>query len=1011
LGRLTKVVKDSSLYANGVTTKYQYDNLGNISQITDAQGKTTSYEYDGLKRLIKVSYPGGAEACISYDDSTNTTTVTNEVGGVVSEQKDWADRLILAKQYCTYDGFTDIYKWQFTYDSLGNRLRQVDSQSNQTDQEYDALGNLLTVKMPTVPVILPGATTVTDYQPFVNNEYNSAGFKTGTISANENAKGTKQQTNYTYDQLGRVIITTARAQDVLNGQTAMLISKVYYDAAGNKVKTVDGNGGVCKYTYSAKGWLLTETDQAGNTTRYQYDALGNKTAVTDPRGNGVDGTFTTWYKYDDLNRLVKTILPDTTPSDLSDNPATEVTYDEVGNKLTEKDPKGVVTSYTYTARNWVETVSLNGQLKTKYVYDAKGNQTEIHDALGNVTKKVYDSLGRVVKVTAEGTNAISETYTYDEVGNKLTVIDGRGNTTKYKYNSLGRVTQTTDPLGQKTQSFYDPNGNIVKVITPNNLVLQNNYDELNRLVEQLDSLSQATKSNYDAAGNRKQVIDRRGTTWVYQYYPDNLLKRLDLTGTDGSSYYVEYTYDAAGNRMKTTDSGNTVLYNYHDGSYQADPLNRINTINRTFDGATYQTAYRYDQAGLLTGIKYPEATKWLNYNYNELNQLSEVEGFTANQGITYDANGALKTLTFANGVVASYNYDNLNRLADYHVSLNGANLLQQQYTYDKSNNITAITEGDKTKTYNYDANNQLTRSITPGEFIEPNATAGTYGIKIGDQLGSTAVNFATTTTAMMGLDYNSSSIGIDFGLTVKAVKQIKVIPDKAYRTHRIVERTLDLYTSSDNITYTTIPKAKWTFAKDDKGVITITLKDRTAARYLKVHVKFDDRDTKFKAKDKATFLNDFAKMLRVYQEATSRTEEFAYDADGNRTMQRITLVQTNSYTSAYYTNSDQLKTDGKYAFTYDAAGNMVEKGNTFAIDGDTVAFTTSGDDVEYWQYKYDLLNRLLAVTKNGTLVAEYAYDPDGLRVVKKAKGVTTHYVFEGTEPIFEKKIATGKIKS
>jgi hypothetical protein len=116
---------------------------------------------------------------------------------------------------------------------------------------------------------------------------------------------------------------------------------------------------------------------------------------------------------------------------------------------------------------------------------------------------------------------------------------------------------------------------------------------------------------------------------------------------------------------------------------------------------------------------------------------------------------------------------------------------------------------------------------------------------------------------MVRLDYNSSSVGIDFGTTVAAVKQIKVIPDKAYRTNRIVERTLELYTSTDNITYKIIPKAKWTFAKDDKGVITVTLKDRTAARYLKVHVKFDDRDTKFKAKDKATFLNDFAKMLRV----------------------------------------------------------------------------------------------------------------------------------------------------
>jgi YD repeat-containing protein len=275
--------------------------------------------------------------------------------------------------------------------------------------------------------------------------------------------------------------------------------------------------------------------------------------------------------------------------------------------------------------------------------------------------------------------------------------------------------------------------------------------------------------------------------------------------------------------------------------------------------------------------------------------LTEVEGFTVNQGITYDANGALKTLTFANGVTASYNYDNLNRLEDYQVTLSGADILQQHFTYDKSHNITAVTEGTKTKTYDYDANNQLTRSITPGEFVEPNATAGTYGIKVGDHLGATAVNFAPTTTAMMGLDYNSSSIGIDFGTTVKAVKQIKVIPDKTYRTHRIVERTLELYTSADNITYKIIPKTKWMFTKDDKGVITITLTERTAARYLKVHVNFDDRDIKFKARDKATFLNDFAKLLRVYQGATSRTEEFSYDADGNRILQRITLVQTNSY--------------------------------------------------------------------------------------------------------------------
>ncbi|MCL6592280.1 MAG: peptidoglycan DD-metalloendopeptidase family protein, partial [Firmicutes bacterium] len=38
-------------------------------------------------------------------------------------------------------------------------------------------------------------------------------------------------------------------------------------------------------------------------------------------------------------------------------------------------------------------------------------------------------------------------------------------------------------------------------------------------------------------------------------------------------------------------------------------------------------------------------------------------------------------------------------------------------------------------------------------------------------------------------------------------------------------------------------------------------------------------------------------------------------------------------------------------------------------------------------------------------------DPEGLRVVRKARGETTHYVFEGTEPIYEKNVTTGKARS
>ncbi|HEX3047014.1 MAG TPA: peptidoglycan DD-metalloendopeptidase family protein [Bacillota bacterium] len=108
-----------------------------------------------------------------------------------------------------------------------------------------------------------------------------------------------------------------------------------------------------------------------------------------------------------------------------------------------------------------------------------------------------------------------------------------------------------------------------------------------------------------------------------------------------------------------------------------------------------------------------------------------------------------------------------------------------------------------------------------------------------------------------------------------------------------------------------------------------------------------------------------------------------------------------------------MKKDGKFAFKYDNAGNLTDKGNISlaTINGDQVTFGTPVANDEYWHYTYDLLNRLTKVEKNGTLIAKYEYDPVGLRVVKKTPGETVHYVFQGTEPIYEKNVTTGRVKS
>nr|WP_231133562.1 RHS repeat-associated core domain-containing protein [Capillibacterium thermochitinicola] len=85
-------------------------------------------------------------------------------------------------------------------------------------------------------------------------------------------------------------------------------------------------------------------------------------------------------------------------------------------------------------------------------------------------------------------------------------------------------------------------------------------------------------------------------------------------------------------------------------------------------------------------------------------------------------------------------------------------------------------------------------------------------------------------------------------------------------------------------------------------------------------------------------------------------------------------------------------TNGKYAFVYDENGNLIQKGEYFTIEGDTVVFDPEEKDL--WTYEYDLLNRLTKVEKDGKVVAEYLYDEAGLRVQKKSPDTTVYYVFD-----------------
>jgi RHS repeat-associated protein len=1046
LGRLVETVQinDQSRYADSeFKIVYHYNDLGQVDSVTNSNNHTIQYRYDGLGRIVKIIYPvetSGDEsvsAQLDYDDTTNTVTIQQENGNVVVHKKDWANRLVQATQQAVFGTESKTYTWNFQYDALGNKVQQTDPLSNVIDFAFDPLGHLEETELPADSLVYPDSNSKTAINNLVTQRptticvYDEMGNKTSETDANGN------QTEYSYDALGRLLWTrlntTQTNISTKATETVTVITKYFYDANGNRVKMVDPNDHVWLYTYSARGFLLSETDPLRNRTRYRYDPMGNKIATIDPRNTTEtpdmwysfsgeksvladprsDKTYTTWYLYDDYNRLYRTVLPDntapgnpfeSTPS--YDNPYTEAWYDLVGNKVTERDPNGVKTTYTYYPRNWVHT-KVGPDSKEEYEYDAIGNQTTVKvwtdiraGTYYSITKN-YDSLGRlrqVIKPQGE------DSYLYDALGKRTTVVDGNGNTTIYTYNNLGRLTEVADPLGKQTIYRYDPNGNQVATISPNGLYYINVYDEQNRLKESIDSLGQSTVYNYDAVGNRRAMLDVSGTKWIYGYYDDNLLKKLTLTGSDNSTYHASYEYDAAGNRTKVTDTGNVI-------TYTSDAQNRVTSVSRTFDNSTYQTAYQYKNDGRIAAITYPEAVVNVVYKYDTASRLAEVTGYTGSAGIRYYADGLVKSISLANGTTNTFNYDEGRRLQNITAGTAASKLINTSYTYDSANNMLTSTDSVSglASVYTYYQNNWLQSESTTTVFYEK--TTGDPGYITHDDTGSKILDY-TTPEATVSLDYASSSIGIDFGEQYTPnVKIIKLIPDQDHQTTRLVKRGLEVFTSADNVHFTKV--TGFTFSKDSNGVITLTLTNAVQTRVVKIHCVIDDTVSGVSV-NKATFLNTLADMIRVYEAVDgTKVGTYAYDNDGNRKLRTVKLTTTTENKYFYYPDSNRLMTDGDFGYIYDAAGNLVEKGNKFSIASDQVIFITkSGTGVEYWKYEYDLLNRLVKVQKNGATVVEYGYDPEGLRVVKKStENGTTHYVFDGTEPIYEKQISFGKIRS
>lgn len=540
---------------NGDVMNYQYDDMGNVEQISLPLGITHQFAYTNLNDVDYYIDPKGHLTDFAYDGIGNLKTITDPLNHATNIDY-FADGFV--KKVTNPENIAVNY----TYDNFGNLATINAPEGIQVAMTYDILGRMKTYTDPN------GNVTTTFFHPddLVDKVFNPAG----------------NESDYTYDNNNNL----TQIENV-NGQTTTLT----YDFNQDWLKSQSFGGKTDIFEYYPDGRLYTHTDPNGHIDTYTYDAQGRLTG---------DGYATYDYYPSPDNQLQKVT---------NSSGFIEFTYDVLNRVKTVKDIYDNIITYDYDLNSNIEVVHYPDEKQVTYTYDAANRLTTVTDWNNNATTyqyykdgrlkrtdypngtfsvNTYDNAGRMTglgnfKSTADTINFYS--YVLDPSGNHLQVtqVEPFG---AFNWNS-GDTIATYDnanhieTFGNLTYED-DENGNITGITGAADYDFH--WDTADQMI-QLDSAGSTwVQYTYDGLGHRRQAI-RNGTTT--RYVLDILGMSKVLMETDGNDtpvyYYIHglgqiarvdalgnyhyYHYDYRGSTIAMTDENEATTHQYQYGPY------------------------------------------------------------------------------------------------------------------------------------------------------------------------------------------------------------------------------------------------------------------------------------------------------------------------------------------------------------------------------------------------------------------------------------------------------------
>ena len=1007
-GRLCKI---TNCY-DEMTDQIVYNDNGSVNWLTNASGLKQVYTYDKTQKQTGLKeYDGDTlikTYTYNYDEKYAVKTNTVETDGQTYE----VDKIT----YTMVDG-------ENKYDEMSE---SVDIMGNTTKYERDTNGNVIKT------INADGTYTLANY-----NDKNSV-----IAEVDESGNATIKA----YDSNGTRLLKEATSlhplsQTDINTVTADNFDPVKYLAANEASYAITSHEYYAdSYVSGIAGLIRATTDPEGNVTEYDYykDGVGKGLVKSKTLKDGNTVVNTVSYEYNAQLQVSK----ETTSFDISKNlySVKEYEYDKFNNVTVTRDygtgstPATTVAEYDLLSRKTAEYApnysadKSHGSLTTYY---PDGNKKSETDAEGNITSYVYDAYGQVIKKTnPDGTMNLTA---YDGLQReKATYFLGSENGTKQiltktSYEFAGYNFDIYSALD--TSASHSCKGlktTKTTYITENKQVISETLTDIKEhtIYEKTNGETKRTSAYY-ANGQLARQTDALGNITKYEYgYLNKVTKTYTPfnTKSNGSVNYsvTENQYDKNGNvtlakqTVQKQDS-DTVKYSVTENQYNAQGLlTQVTLSDSTSNGEKNITKYFYNNAGIqtkmYTGLNSTNDSDYMttNYEYDAWGHLVRTTDSTGyNSGATtYDLNGNVLTSTDANGNVTTNTYDALNRVLTANtVCSDTSKNVSKSYVYDNMGRVRSKTANGVQTSYQYDSLGRVYQELSPKSFkgyfyegVSQYAKEQLVGINHQTMYSSTQYEYDAEMRIAQVKESGNLTATYTYDANGNKVSETLANGVVSTYSYNGCNKVTKLVTKSGNSDISSYEYSYYLDGSDackvrnENGTIETTSYDYDGLKRL-------TRESISNGKTADTYsyeYDDYGNRSKMVANGSEEYETvYDYTVNGKYTallQKEIKTVEETSNatisdglaispTDLITSTAADAKTE-ETAYSYDANGNQITK----TAEGKTETNT------------YDGLNQLIGFT-DGETTASYKYNADGLRTSKTVDGKTINHIWDGSKQI------------